>query len=54
VYRDQFMTRLGKKFPEYGFAQHKGYPTLQHRAAIKKFGATTLHRASFLKGKMYV
>jgi ribonuclease HII len=47
VYRDNLMVRLHKKFPEYNFIQHKGYATLHHREAIKKFGLTPIHRLSF-------
>ena len=49
VARDKFMTRQDKKFPDYGFAQHKGYGTPEHYRAIKKQGITELHRKSFLK-----
>lgn len=47
VYRDQLMTKLSLKFPEYGFAKHKGYGTAKHQAAIKKHGLCPLHRSSF-------
>jgi ribonuclease HII len=47
VYRDQLMTKLHNQFPEYGFAQHKGYGTKQHREAIKIHGLSKLHRTSF-------
>ena len=49
VYRDELMTKLDKKFPEYGFARHKGYGTLHHRQAIIKNGLSLLHRKSFCK-----
>ncbi len=49
VTRDARMIKLGKKFPEYGFEQHKGYGTLAHYVAIKKHGITSHHRRSFLK-----
>jgi len=45
--RDAFMVEEGKRYPEYGFAQHKGYGTAQHRAAIDKFGPCTIHRMTF-------
>ena len=47
VYRDEMMLQLDQKFPEYGFAQHKGYPTPQHARALKKGGVTEVHRRSF-------
>jgi ribonuclease HII len=47
VYRDQLMEQFDLEYPHYGFAQHKGYPTKQHRAGIRKFGVCPLHRRSF-------
>jgi ribonuclease HII len=47
VWRDQHMVELDGKFPGYGFAQHKGYPTPQHKSALKKQGVTGIHRRSF-------
>jgi ribonuclease HII len=47
VYRDDLMTKLHLKFPEYGFDKHKGYGTKEHREAIKKYGLSKLHRKSF-------
>ncbi len=47
VYRDEIMTKLETQFPAYGFAQHKGYATAQHRAAIAAHGLTEYHRRSF-------
>ena len=38
-----------KKYPEYGFAKHKGYGTKAHIEAIKKYGLTPIHRPSFCK-----
>lgn len=49
VYRDTMMTELDKLFPEYGFAEHKGYGTPSHIEAIRKFGPCPLHRKTFLK-----
>ena len=49
VARDQYMTKLGEKYPEYKFEVHKGYGTLVHREAIKKFGVAEPHRRSFLR-----
>ena len=47
VTRDRLMERLDKKYPQYGFKQHKGYPTLRHRQQIKEYGPTPIHRKSF-------
>ena len=47
VTRDRTMRELDKQFPGYGFAEHKGYSTPQHFAAIEKLGACAIHRKSF-------
>lgn len=47
VSRDQEMVALDKRYPSYGLAQHKGYGTKVHLHAIRKFGATEMHRKSF-------
>lgn len=47
VWRDRLMIEFDKKHPEYGFAEHKGYSTEAHMAAIKKFGPLKEHRRSF-------
>lgn len=47
TYRDEFMTNLHDHHPEYNWIQNKGYPTLEHRDAIRKHGATSFHRKSF-------
>jgi ribonuclease HII len=47
VTRDRTMRELDKQFPGYGFAEHKGYSTPQHFAAIEKLGACPIHRKSF-------
>lgn len=47
VYRDRMMVDLHKVHPEFGFDQHKGYPTAQHRAAIANYGVRDVHRRSF-------
>ena len=49
VTRDRIMREWDKVYPEYGFAAHKGYGTAKHIAAIKKFGATPIHRKTFIK-----
>src|ERR1043166_9536085 len=47
VTRDRLMREYDKVYPGYGFAQHKGYPTPAHYAAIKQLGPTPIHRRSF-------
>ncbi|MNI87732.1 Ribonuclease HII [compost metagenome] len=47
VTRDREMTELDTVFPEYGFAQHKGYPTAFHLEKLASLGATEHHRRSF-------
>lgn len=47
VARDQEMAELAQKFPEYGFEQHKGYPTKLHFEKLAELGATPYHRKSF-------
>jgi ribonuclease HII len=47
VTRDRIMFDLDQKFPEYGFAQHKGYGTPDHLAALDKHGPCEIHRRSF-------
>jgi ribonuclease HII len=47
VYRDRIMIKLDKEFPKYGLANHKGYITASHTAAIKEFGVLPIHRKSF-------
>lgn len=47
VARDQEMIDLDKRYPQYGFAAHKGYPTAVHLAAIQQHGVLAEHRRSF-------
>ncbi|MBI3189039.1 MAG: ribonuclease HII [Ignavibacteriales bacterium] len=47
VTRDRLMLEYDKQFPVYGFAQHKGYGTKKHIAAIKEYGLCEIHRKSF-------
>lgn len=47
VTRDRLMTELATIYPEYGFAQHKGYGTAAHRQALDWFGPCAEHRRSF-------
>ena len=49
VTRDRYMIELDEKYPEYGFAQHKGYGTAQHIAALRKYGPCPEHRLSFIR-----
>lgn len=49
VSRDRALRELDQRHPEYGFAQHKGYGTKAHYAAIKQYGLLPEHRRSFLK-----
>ncbi|NMC47280.1 MAG: ribonuclease HII [Chloroflexi bacterium] len=45
--RDALMIDLDRRFPRYGFAQHKGYGTARHRAALQAQGTCAIHRMSF-------
>jgi ribonuclease HII len=47
VHRDGLLRTLDKQYPQYGLAQHKGYATPEHRAALAQHGPTPLHRRSF-------
>lgn len=47
TYRDDFMEKLHKEFPEYGWLKNKGYPTKEHRLAIQKYGITKYHRLTY-------
>ncbi len=49
VSRDRIMEEYDKEYPGYGFAQHKGYGTAAHYAAIHELGISPIHRMSFLK-----
>ena len=48
VSRDRFIRNIAEKYPEYGFAKHKGYGTKEHIEALKKYGPCEIHRRSFL------
>jgi ribonuclease HII len=52
VTRDRLMDGLDRQYPGYGFAQHKGYGTEEHREAILRLGRCGAHRESFLR-KLY-
>lgn len=45
--RDRIMVEMDKKYPEYGYAKHKGYPTQDHRAICHKIGPSPIQRMSF-------
>jgi ribonuclease HII len=47
TFRDGLMDRLDARWPEYGFARHKGYGTKEHREALRKYGPCPLHRMDF-------
>jgi ribonuclease HII len=47
TYRDDYMTKIHLEFPMYNWAKNKGYPTKEHRNAIRNFGATEYHRKTF-------
>jgi len=47
VTRDRIMLKYDKKYPEYGFKKHKGYPTYFHREVLNKIGPCAIHRKSF-------
>ena len=47
TYRDDYMAKIHEEFPMYNWRKNKGYPTKEHREAIKKYGITKYHRKSF-------
>ena len=47
THRDEYMMRLAEEYPMYGWAKNKGYPTREHRLAIREYGLTPYHRLSF-------
>ena len=49
VERDRLMREYDKQYPQYKFAEHKGYCTAKHRALIQQFGKCEIHRESFMK-----
>lgn len=49
VTRDRYMLQMAEQYPQYGFAQHKGYGTAAHYAALREYGPCPIHRPSFLK-----
>jgi ribonuclease HII len=47
TYRDDYMNLIHEEFPMYNWKQNKGYPTKEHREAIRKYGVTKYHRMTF-------
>ncbi|NND51759.1 MAG: ribonuclease HII [Flavobacteriaceae bacterium] len=47
TYRDDYMAKIHEEFPMYNWKQNKGYPTKEHRNAIRSYGITKYHRKSF-------
>jgi ribonuclease HII len=47
THRDAMLVEMDKRYPQYGFAGHKGYPTAAHIEALAKYGVTPEHRRSF-------
>ena len=47
TYRDDYMNAIHDEFPMYNWKQNKGYPTKEHREAIRKYGVTKYHRMTF-------
>ena len=50
THRDEYMLNAHAEYPQYGWSQNKGYPTIAHRKAILEYGLTPLHRRSFNTG----
>ena len=47
TFRDDYMLRIAEEYPMYGWAKNKGYPTREHRLAVREFGLSPYHRKSF-------
>lgn len=47
THRDEYMMRLAEEYPMYGWARNKGYPTREHRLAVREYGLSPYHRLSF-------
>lgn len=54
VYRDEQMMQLHAQYPEYGFDRHKGYPTVEHLAAIERYGLIEGYRTSFKPVRQWI
>ena len=52
VTRDRYIVEMDEKYPQYGFAKHKGYGTKLHMEAIREYGLTPLHRRTFITDKV--
>ena len=48
VCRDRHMVEMDRQYPQYGFAQHKGYPTKLHYERLRQYGPCPIHRKTFL------
>ncbi|NLK70467.1 MAG: ribonuclease HII [Clostridiales bacterium] len=49
VSRDRYMLKMARKYPQYCFEKHKGYPTKLHYERLEEYGISEIHRTSFLK-----
>lgn len=47
THRDEYMKKIHEEHPEFNWQQNKGYPTIEHRLAVKEYGSTEYHRKSF-------
>jgi ribonuclease HII len=47
THRDEYMMRLAEEYPMYGWAKNKGYPTKEHRLAVREYGLSPYHRVTF-------
>ena len=47
THRDEYMMRLAEEYPMYGWAKNKGYPTREHRIAVREYGLSPYHRVTF-------
>ena len=47
THRDEYMMQLAEEYPQYGWAANKGYPTRQHRLAVREYGLKPYHRLTF-------
>ena len=54
VTRDRLMVECHWRYPHYNFANHKGYPTREHREAIQKYGCCEIHRRTFKGVREYI
>jgi len=54
VTRDEEMIAMDKKYPGYGFAEHKGYPTKQHIIALERLGICAIHRRTYAPVRRYL